>query len=70
MKQSFLRAARQAQRRTALECATATGMSEGRFFRIETGRTAPTTEEMARLADYLGHTVDTLFPGQREAATT
>jgi len=67
MTQKYLRAARQAKRRTALECATAIGISEGRYFRIETGRTPPTAEEMARLADFLGYSVDVLFPGQREA---
>ena len=62
MKQVLLRAARHTKRRTAQECGMATGISEGRYFRIETGRTQPTAEEMGRLADFLGFSVATLFP--------
>ena len=62
MNRYYLKAARNSKRRTGLEAATAIGISEGRYFRIETGRTPPTVEEMARLADYLGFAVATIFP--------
>lgn len=68
--QRFLQAARKSRRYTALDVAQGVGLSEGRLYRIEHGRTSPTDEERARLADFLGYSVDVLFPGhvQREEA--
>lgn len=66
-KQRVLKAARNRGRLTALEVADSVGMSEGRYFRIETGRTIPTPEECAKLADFFNLKLAVLFPdrGQR-----
>ena len=68
MRQRFLRAARHRIRWTAQELADKASMPEHRYWKIETGRVAPTEEEQARLSDALGFRREMLFPDFAERA--
>lgn len=58
-----LKVARVRRRLSQWDLATAAGLTENRYWRIENGRVPPTTDEAAALARALDTTPEALFPG-------
>lgn len=63
-----LRALRMSRKVTHRQLAQAVGVTEGTISNIETNKSEPSADTMARIADYLGVTMDSLRDEAPEAA--